>query len=119
VGLVQRVLEKSGLVTISLTNMPFVTEKIGVPRAAAIEFPFGMIWGRPGDGDTHLEILRSMLDALETIDTPGTVIELPFPWPEEEFRKRDWFPTEPTPWASSPEAVNEMLEFIQHGNPLE
>ena len=99
--------------------MPFITEKIGVPRALAVEFPFGMIWGHPGDGEMHKIIMLSMLDAVETIKTPGTIIELPYTWAEEDFKKRDWFPREPTPWMASQEKINEMLEFIQHGDPLE
>jgi hypothetical protein len=119
VGLAARGLEASGLVTVSLTNMPFITEKMGVPRGVAVEFPFGMIWGRPGDRLMERDIMQHMLDAVETIEKPGTIIELPYTWPEEDFRKRDWFPKEPTPWMSSQDAINEMLEFMQHGDPLE
>jgi hypothetical protein len=111
--------EKAGIVTVSLTNMPFVTEKIGVPRAVAVEFPFGMIWGRPGDEETHKKILAPLLDAFETIDKPGTIIELPYTWPEEERKKKDWFPKEPTPWAASQEGITQMVEFLQHGDPME
>ena len=118
-GLTQRILEKSGLVTVSLANMPFTMEKIGVPRCVAVEFPFGMIWGLPGDHGTHKEIMEYMLNAVEDIKEPGTIVELSLTWPDEEFEKRNWLPTEPTPWMSSPEALNEMMKFIQHGNPME
>ncbi len=99
--------------------MPFITEKIGVPRAVAVEFPFGMIWGLPGDGEMHEKLMKHMLDAAETIAEPGTIIELPYEWPEELRKKRDWFPKEPTPWLASQEGINQMMEFLQHGNPLE
>ena len=112
-------MEERGLVTVSLTNMPFVTEKIGVPRAVAVEFPFGMIWGHPGEREMHQGIMARMLEAVEAIDVPGTIIELPCTWPEEDFRKRDWFPKEPTPWLASQEGINEMLEFLQNGDPME
>lgn len=118
-GLAQREIESLGMVTVSLTNMPFVTEKTGAPRAVAVEFPFGMIWGRPGDREMQRAILGHMLEAVETIEEPGTIIELPYVWPEEDFRKRDWFPTEPTPWLASQEGINQMLEFMQHGDPME
>lgn len=118
-GLAQRSMEERGLVTVSLTNMPFVTEKIGVPRAVAVEFPFGMIWGHPGEREMHRDIMTQMLEAVESTNAPGTIIELPYTWPEEDFRKRDWFPKEPTPWLASQEGINEMLEFLQHGDPLE
>ncbi len=99
--------------------MPFVIEKIGVPRAVAIEFPFSMIWGRPGDRDMQLRILGQMLEVAETAEWPGTIVELPYTWPEEDLRKRDWFPVEPPPWMSDQEKIAEMLAFIQNGDPLE
>jgi len=119
VGLAQRGLEERGLVTVSLTNMPFITEKIGVPRAVAVEFPFGMIWGHPGEREMQRDIMLHMLEAVETTEKPGTIIELPYTWPDEDLKKRDWFSPEPPPWMSSQENITEMLEFIQHGDPLE
>lgn len=107
------------MMTVSLTQMPFITEKIGVPRALAIEFPFGMIFGRPGDRARQIDILKAMLEAVERIDEPGTIIELPYRWPEEDFKKRDWFPREPTPWMRDQETLKEMLDFIQNGDPME
>jgi hypothetical protein len=112
-------MEKAGLVTVSLTQMPFITEKIGVPRAVAVEFPFGMIWGRPGDHQMHRRIVEHLLEAVETLEEPGTIVHLDYTWPEEDFEKRDWFPSEPPPWMASQEKINDMLEFIRGGNPLE
>ena len=118
-GLAARVIEKAGISTVTLCQMPFIIEKIGVPRAAALEFPFSMIWGRPGDRETQLRILRDLLDAAESIEEPGTIVELPYTWPEEEMTRRDWWPTEPPPWMSNQEKVGEMLEFIQNGDPMQ
>ena len=112
-------MEERGLVTVSLTQMPYITEKLGVPRAAAIEFPFGMIYGKPGDRDMQLKLLGHMLDAVGEIDRPGTVIELPYTWPEEDFKRKDWFSPEPPPWMASEQTIAEMLDFIKNGNPLE
>ena len=118
-GLVARVLEKAGHPTVVLSNMPWVTEKIGVPRAVAIEFPFGMIYGHPGEREMQLAILGSMLDLASEAKTPGTIVELPYIWPEEDFKKRDWFPAEPTPWLASEDGIKQMLEFLANGNPLD
>jgi glycine reductase complex component B subunit gamma len=117
--LAQRAIEAAGIITVSLTQMPFISEKIGLPRALAIEFPFGMIFGRPGDRAMQLNILRRMLDAVDEIQTPGEIIELPYTWPEEERQKKDWFPKEPTPWMRDKDSIQEMLDFIQHGDPLQ
>lgn len=118
-GLAQRAIEKSGIPTVSLTQMPFITEKIGVPRAVGIEFPFGMIWGHPGEREMHRRLLLHMLEAAETAESPGIIIELPYTWPEEDFKKRDWFPRENPPWMADREKIAEMLEFIKNGNPLD
>ncbi len=112
-------LEKAGLPTVVLTNMPWVTEKIGVPRAVAIEFPFGMIYGHPGERDMQLAILNHMLDLAAEATAPGSMVELTYTWPEEDMRKRDWFPKEPTPWLASEDGIRQMLEFLEHGDPLE
>jgi hypothetical protein len=119
VGLVSREMEKNGIPTVCLTQMPFITARIGVPRAVAIEFPFSMIYGHPGDRETHKKILRHMLDAARDARGPGAIVELPYAWPEEDFKKRDWFPKENPPWMTDQEKIKEMLEFIQKGNPLE
>jgi hypothetical protein len=119
VGLVARTIEKAGMATVTLCQMPFVIEKIGVPRAVAVEFPFSMIWGRPGDRETQLRFLGHMLEAAENIEEPGTIIELPYTWPDEDVKKRDWFPSEAPPWAADQEKMAEMLAFIQEGDPLE
>jgi D-proline reductase (dithiol) PrdB len=107
------------MASVSLTQMPYVTQKIGVPRAVAVEFPFGMIWGLPNDRIMHRTILMHLLDAAENIKRPGTIVELPYTWPEDLTEKRDWFPKEPPPWLTSKEKIQQMLDFIQSGNPLE
>ncbi|MHB8780307.1 MAG: hypothetical protein ACYC55_02820 [Candidatus Geothermincolia bacterium] len=111
-------MERRGLVTVSLTQMPFITEKIGVPRAVAVEFPFGMIWGKPGDAATHRELLGHMLETAAAAREPGTILQLPYTWAEEDVRKRDWFPAEPPPWMADQEKIMQMVEFIRNGDPL-
>jgi hypothetical protein len=82
VGLAQREIEAAGFSTICLSNIPALTAAVGVPRIAAIEHPFGQNVGRAGDNATHLAVLRATLGALEEIRRPGTVVHLPFEWPE-------------------------------------
>ena len=36
--------------------------------------------GQPGDRETQLAVLRATLQALETMQTPGEVVHLPFAW---------------------------------------
>jgi len=49
VPVLARTLEAADLSTILVTPMPFWTEKIGVPRTLAVEFPFGHTLGQPHD----------------------------------------------------------------------
>jgi D-proline reductase (dithiol) PrdB len=80
VGLVQREIEAAGFSTISLSMIPELTASVGVPRIAAIEHPFGLTLGLPGDSLRQLEVLRATLRALEEISQPGSVVNLPFEW---------------------------------------
>lgn len=97
VGLVQRVIEEAGVPTISLTLMPFITQKVRVPRALAIEFPFAHPLGKPFDKEQQLRIINDAFDGLTSIKEPGTILDLPYKWPEEGTGKQDWWPEEPPP----------------------
>lgn len=76
--------------------VPELTAAIGAPRVAAIEFPFGRPLGQPGDADTQRAVLRATLDALRDISAPGSVVDLPFRWPEPPDQVH-WHPKEPSP----------------------
>lgn len=76
-----RTFEAAGFSTIMVTNMPFWAEKVGVPRALAVEFPFGHILGRPDDRAQQLRVIRQALAVLETATEPETIIHSPEEWP--------------------------------------
>ena len=82
-GLVQREIEAAGLSTIILTPVPALAQAVCAPRIAAIEYPLGRTLGRPGDAEGQLAVLRATLAALESVQTPGRVVVLPFTWPED------------------------------------
>jgi hypothetical protein len=73
-------IEAAGITTISLSNVPAVTQAVGAPRVAGIEHPFGLQLGAPGDHATQLAVLRATLQTLVEMDTPGERIDLPFRW---------------------------------------
>lgn len=81
-GLVQREIEAAGFSTIILSPIADLTASLSVPRLAAIEYPCGRTFGQPGDVAGQMAVLRAALNALATIDTPGTAIDLAFEWPE-------------------------------------
>ncbi len=84
VGLVQREIEAAGFSTISLSMIPELTASAGAPRIAAIEHPFGVTLGRPGDAAGQLAVLRAALRAMEAMAEPGGVVHLPFKWTSTE-----------------------------------
>ena len=87
-GLVQRVLEATGISTVSLSMIPDFTAAVGVPRLAGIGYPLSRPMGRPGDAAGQRAVLRAALDLLSTAREPGTVTELPFVWPESPAEAR-------------------------------
>ena len=89
-GLVQREIEAAGFTTIILSTIPDLTASVSVPRLVGIEYPNGRSLGRPGDVAGQTEVLRATLRGLETMDRPGSVLYLPYRWPEspKEVRKQ-------------------------------
>jgi hypothetical protein len=96
VGLAARFLEERGFSTVVLTPMPEFHRAVGMPRAAAIEYPYGRPLGRAGDRKGQREVLLAALSVLEKAQDPGGIRQLPFTWPEDP-RKTEWQPSEMSP----------------------
>lgn len=93
-----RLFEAAGFSTVVLTMMPFLAQRLGCPRTAGVEFPFGHPLGRPHDVAGQMAVLRDALRLLETADGPGTEADLPYLWPEPvEVAYKAWQPREPSP----------------------
>lgn len=56
------------------------------PRAVFVDFPLGHTAGKPNDPALQDRIVEAALAAFETIETPGTILESPFRWSEDD----DW-----------------------------
>lgn len=78
--------------------MPDMAERIGIPRAVGVEFPFGHPYGHPDDDEEHRTILGAALDLLDEADEPGTIrhLDLEWPNPDGDWHKR-WHPAEAAP----------------------
>jgi hypothetical protein len=98
VPVLARIFEEAGLSTILLTPMPFWVKRVGVPRALAVEFPFGQILGPAGDAAQQRRVVEAALALLETAAGPGTLVHSAetWPYPEEEAHQA-WQPPEPSP----------------------
>ena len=88
-GLVQRVLEASGISTVTLSWIPELTRAVGVPRLAGLSYPMSRPLGRPHDPDGQRAVLRAMLELLASASGPDSYVELPFEWPESPTQARN------------------------------
>jgi D-proline reductase (dithiol) PrdB len=90
VGLIQRVLESRGIPTIGISiNRPY-TESIKPPRAIFLDWPFGHPLGEPGHVEQQAAVLVKLFEALYTIDTPGTIIDVGWCWGRETYPPVTW-----------------------------
>jgi hypothetical protein len=69
---------------------------VGMPRVAAIEFPFGRPYGDVGQAETQRGVLTAALEVFERAEQPGHVEHLPFVWHEPPEQTK-WHPAEPSP----------------------
>jgi len=66
-----------------MTSAWSITSSANPPRAAFTDFPLGHTAGRPDRPDEQLALIRDTLDCFKLIDTPGTIVPLPYQWGEE------------------------------------
>jgi D-proline reductase (dithiol) PrdB len=85
VGLVARVLERAGLPTVSLTCARDITARIRPPRSAFLNYPVGNSTGRTGDAAGQRDVLRAALSIAALEIEPGTIVDLPFQWPDPNW----------------------------------
>ena len=71
VGLIQSIIEKGGIATVSLTLVPEITERVAPPRALSVDYPLGYPLGAPDDAALQTRIILSALTLLsETLTLP-------------------------------------------------
>ena len=91
-----RVLEEKGISTLALTMTPEYNREVGIPRVAAIEYPYGRPLGEVNDIDGQRKVLMEALSVFEKAQKPGQVFHLPFTWPEEPQNAK-WHPPKISP----------------------
>ena len=75
--MIQSVIEKSGIPTVSVTMLREVTEKINPPRALFVDTPLGYPLGRTNDPDLRKKIVGSALSLLDRRDNLPIINEFP------------------------------------------
>ncbi|ORJ60616.1 hypothetical protein [Geothermobacter hydrogeniphilus] len=84
-GLIQREIERAGIPTIGISIVRDYTAKVRPPRSVFLKWPFGHPLGEPGNISQQRAVLFETFRALYAIDTPGTIIDLPFRWRRENY----------------------------------
>lgn len=64
VGLVQSLIEKSGIPTVSISLLVEITRRVQPPRVLAVDRPLGYPLGRPNDPQLQKRILRASFELL-------------------------------------------------------
>jgi len=85
VGLVQRAIEAEGIPTIGISILKEVTEKVRPPRSVFLRYPFGHPLGDAFNIAQQRTILLNVLNALESITEPGTIVEPGYQWRRHRF----------------------------------
>jgi D-proline reductase (dithiol) PrdB len=98
VPVLARLFEAAGMSTVTVTNMPFWSERVGMPRSLGVEFPFGHILGQAHNRELQRRVILQALDVLEKAEGPGAIVHFQEPWPEPlEAARRASEPDPPPP----------------------
>ena len=86
--MVQRAIEEAGIPTIIIAALPPVVRQTGTPRAVAPLVPMGANAGGPHNVEQQTQIVHNVeqqtqivkatLEQLIKIQTPGTIVPLPY-----------------------------------------
>jgi D-proline reductase (dithiol) PrdB len=85
VGLIQRAIEAEGIPTVGISILKEVTEKVRPPRSVFLRYPFGHPLGDAFNIAQQRTILLDVLNALEGITEPGTIVEPGYQWRRHRF----------------------------------
>ncbi|MEE4300671.1 MAG: hypothetical protein V2J24_14630 [Pseudomonadales bacterium] len=64
-----------------------ITAAVNPPRAVFLDYPLGHTAGRADDPMEQRRIMADTLDALESIDTPGSIHRLDYTWDADDAWK--------------------------------
>ncbi|MFA5889851.1 MAG: hypothetical protein WDA27_02675 [Actinomycetota bacterium] len=108
-------IEEAGIATVSITMMPDMARRAGVPRALGVDMPFGHTCGHARNSDEQTAIVAAALSLLESASGPETVVDLDKPRWEGDA---DWHPPEPSPIiAALKEQRRREAELRRSGSP--
>ena len=71
VGLIQGLLEDTGIATVSLSVSEEMTRKVRPPRVLLVPFPFGYPLGKPNDPALQRTVILESFGLLQRTDLPA------------------------------------------------
>jgi hypothetical protein len=81
----QRVMEAAGLTTVSISLVREITEQVRPPRALFVRWPFGHPLGEAFAVAQQRRVLQDMLQALQSMHEPGSLLDLGYRWRRERY----------------------------------
>lgn len=73
------------MATVSMSLVRDITVQVRPPRALFVRWPFGHPLGEPYAVAQQQRILHHMLHALETMQEPGSLLDLGYRWRRERY----------------------------------
>jgi|SRR5260370_14380154 hypothetical protein len=73
VGLIQSIIEKAGIPTVSVTLLREITERVAPPRALFVDFPLGYPLGTPDDDLLQTRIILAAFQLLAERIPPAII----------------------------------------------
>lgn len=76
------------MATVSITQVPEITRLAQPSLACFVAHPFGLTLGAVGDDSMHDAVLRAVLAEGTQPHPAGTIVPLPFRWPDDLRRRQ-------------------------------
>ena len=100
-----------------MTSALDITLAVKPPRAVFVNFPLGHQTGPPDQPELQRQIVIDAMRAFETIKSPGSIVEWPYVWDENDrtWEERDytngWRPERPTHEAADALEAERQAKF--------
>jgi hypothetical protein len=118
VPVLARVVEATGIPTVTVSMMPVFSDEYRSSRALGVEFPFGHSFGMVNDAEMQRRTLRAALELLVSAREPGTRIDVAEQWPvDTKEAYKSWQPLEPSPIVAH--TIDEIRKFRREAAALE
>jgi len=74
--------------TVSITQVPEITEFSRPSLSCFVAMPFGLTLGDAGDAASHEAIVQATLEEAYRDHEAGSIVPLPFRWERDDLRAR-------------------------------